>query len=389
MVARGHCGWLYYLGYGALAAFMTATVAACGGSDSISVHSPWQQLQGTGGIEGRPGSMWFDDAQHGWFVNEDRPGVWITNDGGRSWQSCEGTVQGTPKQLASLPRKISALPCPRKILRLGNILYVAFNVRPPGFEDPAPEEQYAGIIVSRNEGVTWSRCLTLPASKEWMLDFCAGEGTLYALCGPRDPDKPSDHGVPTYLLRSSDGGQSWKRLPQPAGIDGGTTVLLPPLTFVDDLHAWSACETTEPNGWVFVGDLLTTVDGGKSWKKVTGEVGGGPLFVFDAAHAWTTGGGFNEAGVGSAACVATSDGGKSWHVLHELDDIMLSGIFFADLQHGWVQCGGGFLATSDGGKTWVEEGETPDNYGGDWTFFLTDTRLFASSGSLLLARKLP
>jgi len=308
---------------------------------------------------------------------------------GQSWKRCAGRIIVNAEESYGLPASTARLAYPSKIVRLENALCVSFNVRHPGYQQPVPKDERAGIPTSTDGGTTWHRCLTLPSGKEWVLDFTVGGKTLYALCGPRDPSESGYLGVPTYLLRSSDGGQSWKRLPQPAGIDGGTTVLLPPLTFVDDLHAWPTCETAEPNGWVFIWGLLTTVDGGKSWKKVTGEVGGGLLFVFDAAHAWTTGGGFNEAGVGSAACVATSDGGKSWHVLHELDDIMLSGIFFADLQHGWVQCGGGFLATSDGGKTWVREANLPDNYGGDWTFFLTDTRLFASSGSLLFARKLP
>lgn len=377
-----------------LLAVLTGGLAGCGTgttkgvSKDISDHSPWYRLTGTRGTAGNSASMWFDDAQHGWFVSGDRPGVWITDDGGRSWKPCAGRIVVNAEESYGLPASTARLAYPSEIVRLESALYVSFNVRHPGHQQPVPKDERAGILTSTDSGTTWHRCLTLLSGKEWVLDFTVGGKTLYALCGPRDPSEVGDLGVSTYLLRSSDGGQSWKRLPQPAGIDGGTTVLLPPLAFVDDLHAWSACETTEPNGWVFASAFLTTADGGKSWKEVHGGVRGGYLFALDAKRAWTAGGAFADSGYQEGSFRVTSNAGRSWQAINVFKKTMLSGIFFMNPQRGWV-VDGGIYATSDGGKTWIRETDLPDNYGGDWTFFLTDTRLFASSGSLLFARKLP
>ncbi|NLG64702.1 MAG: hypothetical protein GX537_03770, partial [Actinobacteria bacterium] len=99
------------------------------------------------------------------------------------------------------------------------------------------------------------------------------------------------------------------------------------------------------------------------------------MFSFHPAS--TAGGAFADSGYQEGSFRVTSNAGRSWQAINVFKKTMLSGIFFMNPQRGWV-VDGGIYATSDGGKTWIREADLPDNYGGDWTFFLTDTRLFAS-----------
>jgi hypothetical protein len=63
-----------------------------GVSKDISDHSPWYRFAGTYDTAGNSASMWFDDAQHGWFVSGDRPGVWFTDDGARAGSAAQGAL---------------------------------------------------------------------------------------------------------------------------------------------------------------------------------------------------------------------------------------------------------------------------------------------------------
>jgi photosystem II stability/assembly factor-like uncharacterized protein len=97
--------------------------------------------------------------------------------------------------------------------------------------------------------------------------------------------------------------------------------------------------------------LLKTSDGGESWARVDVTRGedvdiklAGLRFA-DAGHGWV----YGEQGV----LYATSDGGRTWSRQRVPTRHLLLGGAFADAQHGWLSGGGlTLLRTEDGGENW-------------------------------------
>lgn len=149
------------------------------------------------------------------------------------------------------------------------------------------------------------------------------------------------------LLTTNDGGRTWKRL-NPATQDN-----LRDVYFANEQSGWLVCErdvfklktNDEPRTY-----LLKTDDGGMSWLPValSGSDVNARLVraVFsDQDHGWA----FGESG----ALFATRDGGASWaRQLLPTRHLVLGGVF-VDESHGWlVGAGATILQTADGGSTW-------------------------------------
>jgi photosystem II stability/assembly factor-like uncharacterized protein len=156
------------------------------------------------------------------------------------------------------------------------------------------------------------------------------------------------------LLSTEDGGASWKlRTPPP------TEDALRDIFFADELHGWAVCERdwfrlrTKEEARSY---LLRTEDGGRTWARVevTGaEVDARLVGVRFAGreHGWA----FGEMG----ALYATADGGRTWARQRVPTRRLLLGAAFLDAQKGWlVGPGPTALYTSDGGATW-REGSVP------------------------------
>jgi photosystem II stability/assembly factor-like uncharacterized protein len=150
------------------------------------------------------------------------------------------------------------------------------------------------------------------------------------------------------LLLTADGGATWKVRARP------TEDALRDVYFSDAETGWLVCDRSiyalqtkdEPRSY-----LLRTTDGGATWKRVraTGDdvdVRLVRLLFAGRAHAWV----FGEAG----ALYASSDGGATWARQRvPTRYLLLGGAFLADAQTGWlVGAGSVFLQTSDSGATW-------------------------------------
>ncbi|MCA1593949.1 MAG: hypothetical protein LC754_15120 [Acidobacteria bacterium] len=149
------------------------------------------------------------------------------------------------------------------------------------------------------------------------------------------------------LLATVDGGAHWQLQRSPA------TDTLRDIFFADERTGWIVCERsiyllqtkTEPRSY-----LLRTTDGGDSWARV--EVTGADVnavlvrVVFpDREHGWALG----EEG----ALYATTDSGGSWTRARVPTRRLLLGATFLDAQRGWlVGTGSTILQTEDGGATW-------------------------------------
>ena len=336
-------------------------------------------------------SFAFSDGTHGWAVSLDSPGVLSTENGGQSWQLCNGRILGVPTRgIGSLPSKMADLPLPAQVLSTGGKVFVAYYAQAVGtVMNPPPNYLRSGILVSSDGGAIWHQCLSLAPSKDSVLYLTASDPAhLWALCASGNPDQAA----PTYLLRSTDGGSTWSRVSVRSIGWAGAGLASPSLVFVDPSHGWSMF-VPYSNGVALT--LRTTRDGGEKWTVVHTpyDYDEDSLFALDARHAWFATG--DEPWHKLGALYSTADGGKTWHRDHTFDHISLSGVFFTDSRQGWVVTSGqkvnAIYATSDGGRHWREE-LTSSN--GDWspqawTFQRAAGTLFASNGYLMFSRLLP
>lgn len=117
------------------------------------------------------------------------------------------------------------------------------------------------------------------------------------------------------LYRTSDGGNSWERMPLPPYQESA-------VTFSDPLDGWYFSQVTEQRP---VPHFMVTHDGGSTWSELpsppvqpTGAKGGAPMVQFrDARNGWM---GADTGGWG--AVYSTSDGGVTWQA-HVLPSIAL------------------------------------------------------------------
>ncbi|MGI8836154.1 MAG: WD40/YVTN/BNR-like repeat-containing protein [Pyrinomonadaceae bacterium] len=160
------------------------------------------------------------------------------------------------------------------------------------------------------------------------------EANVYELKGKADPR--------TYLMQTTDGGESWKRM----NIRGADV----------DARLVRAVFSRGGRGWAFgeAGAIFTTRDFGVSWTRLSSPtrhllLGGD--FV-DEDRGWLVGAG--------ATIIQTSDGGETWHLsrLAQLGQkaVRFTATSFVDNRLGWaVGSGGTIYRTVNGGRTWQQQ----------------------------------
>jgi photosystem II stability/assembly factor-like uncharacterized protein len=151
-----------------------------------------------------------------------------------------------------------------------------------------------------------------------------------------------------FILRTADGGTTWRRSPMSVPGTGHVPWLLEP-HFVSTTFGFAVTDPASFAGPAF----LRTVDGGRSWQRVRG-----PKFVRAVD--------FVSRRIGfalGAKLYRTDDGGRSWRAIGTPRvDYELAAVDFVDADRGFVAGGRpavtergpsrAVFATTDGGRTW-------------------------------------
>jgi photosystem II stability/assembly factor-like uncharacterized protein len=195
------------------------------------------------------------------------------------------------------------------------------------------------LLETIDGGQTWRRLLPLP--KDNLRDVYFADEKTGWLVAERDVLKLKTNDEPrTYLLKTEDGGFSWRRV-----FLNGSDV---------NFRLVRAVFANAERGWVFgeTGVVFATRDGGAHWMRQplpTKHLLLGGAFV-DYAHGWLVGAG--------ATILQTSDGGMTWQsgIVYDGAGARFTAASFVGNRLGWaVATAGRVFATTDGGRTWFEQ----------------------------------
>lgn len=319
-----------FLGAGSVAALWPMIAGA------EAPASAWVKLP-TEPYKGKQDDVVFVDRQTGWYGNG-LGKLFHTTDGGQTWT----------KQLDKPGTFIRALGfVDAKLGFLGNIGPGYF----PNVSDPVP------LYRTRDGGQSWEPVtITGPA----VTGICAinifrepfiNAGVLDHRVTVRAGGRV---GGPALLATSRDGGETWTS----EDLSSLTAMILD-ICFVSQKVGFIA-GATDTDVQASKAVILRTGDGGKSWKRV--YEGGRPWeltwkIAFPTERTgYVTVQGYNPDPKASQRYVAkTRDGGLSWKELPLVDNAAVRefGVGFVDERRGWVGAAPGGFETRDGGRTWA------------------------------------
>jgi photosystem II stability/assembly factor-like uncharacterized protein len=201
------------------------------------------------------------------------------------------------------------------------------------------------LLETIDGGQTWRKLL--PLTKDNLRDVYFADEKTGWLVAERDVLKLKTNDEPrTYLLKTEDGGFSWRRV-----FLNGSDV---------NSRLVRAVFADAERGWVFgeSGVVFATRDGGVHWIRQplpTKHLLLGGAFV-DYAHGWLVGAG--------ATILQTSNGGLTWQssIVRDGAGARFTAASFAGNRFGWaVATAGRVFATTDGGRTWFEQRSNVNN----------------------------
>jgi photosystem II stability/assembly factor-like uncharacterized protein len=291
------------------AALLVARVAGDQTQPAAQVIGRWQRvdLPNGGYAERNLSSVGFADQRHGWIVGSLSPrkhttsrcAVWTTSDGGRLWTL----------HVPHVPDVVSNC-----VAAFGDASHGWLAVNAAGGID---------VYASADGGASWSRRATLAGQADELVAVDARHAWLSGRSG---------------VLAATTDGTSWAAVRLPDGVSGGE------LDFVDPLHGW----LSGSNG----GGTYATPDGGQTWRRLPNPNGrrlGARLDFVSARAGWA---------ITPRWVLRTHDGGHTWQRVRHMR-FYPQALAFSDVDHGWI-FGNPFLGTANGGRSWTVHRLTGD-----------------------------
>lgn len=232
------------------------------------------------GVMGNIGTGYFPG------VTDEQP-IYRTTDGGLSWTPAAAIEGPKPKGICA----IDVLKTPfinSGLLDWRTTIRAAGRVGGPAF-----------LMTSRDQGATWSST-DMSSHTSMILDVRFLDQNVGFIAGASDSDVQKSNAV---ILKTSDGGQTWRRVFQTQR----TWEITWKLSFPTDSTGYVTIQNYNPDKSLDQRYVAKSVDGGETWREIR--------LVRDSA----------------------------WNEL---------GVCFLDERHGWVGGIPGALETRDGGLSW-------------------------------------
>lgn len=305
---------------------------------AIDANTTWQKLN-TVPYRGKQDDISFVDANTGWYGNGAGK-LYRTLDGGTTWQE-------QLSQPGTFVRTIGMVDTKRGFMgNVGTDYYPGVTDTNPLYETRDGGATWTVVPASRISGpVVKGLCAIDVLKKQSIFQGVLQDCTIIHAAGRV--------GGPGFVMRSLDGGESWRVL--------DLNHLVGPILDVKFFD--------ENIGYVFAGTsadveksnalILQTRDGGVTWKKVYQSTR--PFEITWKASfpsrdvGYVTIQNYNPDKTVSKRFVArTTDGGNNWQEIDLVDDFAVRefGIAFADNQTGWAGTTTSGFQTTDGGATW-------------------------------------
>ncbi len=304
---------------------------------TLSDDTKWQKLD-TVAYRGKQDDIFFLTADLGWYVNGGGK-IYKTTDGGKTWVE-KLSQPGTFFRTVGFVNE--------KIGFAGNIGTDYF----PGVTDTTP------LFMTDDGGDTWRAVSSIDGPT--VKGLCAIDvlHTKFINSGVLD-SRTVIHaggrvGGPAFLLRSMDGGKTWKS----QDVSAHTKMVLD-VKFFDENRGFimgaSDTDTEKSNALI-----IATRDGGATWKKVYQS--NRPFELTWKASFPTRDTGYvtiqnynPDKTISQRYVAKTTDGGATWNEIPLVSDhaVRQFGVGFADAKIGWVGTTTGGYQTIDGGATWT------------------------------------
>ena len=373
------------------------------------VHAIGPRCPGNLALAGYASGVAFRDLRTGLLL-ADRSGIARTLDGGRHWKqtlftddaysilsvswASTRTVYGLSLQDGTLIRSDDAGLRWRRVWPVGSGAptgAVSFSSPTRGIGITAGRLLApAGIVATDDGGKTWRH-----AASDHLLDSELVRSGAHVVWAVGFRDLPSGESR-DFLVRSSDDGRHWRRMPTPTALDvPALSFPTPRIGFLSDYskrlfrtddggRSWHLVTTARRSlrGAIFVstregllaGDhgLSRTDDGGRSWRhvRVTPQMRFVGAAVLDARHWWLAGYTCPNAGktigpkipglgfakpapcAGKSYLLRTADGGRSWTAIR-FGKPPPSALTFVTPTVGYSAAGpDGIYRTTDAGRSW-------------------------------------
>lgn len=328
------------------ASLLTACATAPGPSGTTEPPAPrvtlapdakWQKLD-TVAYRGKQDDIVFINSDLGWYVNGAGK-IYKTTDGGKTWVEKLGKPGTFFRTIGFVDEKLGFA---------GNIGTDYF----PGVTDTTP------LYQTLDGGETWTVVggIDGPVVK----GLCAIDviHTQFINSGVMDK-RTVIHaggrvGGPAFLMRSLDGGKTWKS----QDLSAHTKMILDVKFFNENegfVMGASDADTAKSNAII-----IATKDGGATWKRVYQSTRPFELTWKASFPTRKTGyvtiQNYNPDKTASQRFVAkTTDGGETWKEVPLVNEhsVRQFGVGFADELTGWVGTTNGGYETRDGGASWT------------------------------------